>query len=156
MVGWNDERCNLAGRTPGFSNCFGRGCSHVSGAVESADPSRDGVRKSCHIRGERRIVTQVRGGVFAHDVHDGRARLAGIVEVGESVGEARPEVQERGGGTAGQAGVTVGRSRTNAFVQAEHTAHFRHAVQGSDALHLTGAWVHEANVDTVGEKRSEK
>ena len=156
VVGRNDERGDLAGRTTGLAHGFDRGGADVLGLIECADPAGDRVRKRGHVGRERRIVAQVRGGVFAHDVHDRGTRLARVVEIRETVGEARAEVQQRGGRPAGHPGVTVGCARAHGLVQAEHAAHLRHAVEGGDKLHLARARIHEANVDAVGDQRAEK
>jgi hypothetical protein len=72
------------------------------------------------------------------------------MEVGEGVGESGAEVEEGGGGAAGDAGVAVGGSGADGFMKAEDAADAVDAVQRRDKLHLGGAGVHEAEVDGGG------
>jgi hypothetical protein len=90
----------------------------------------------------------VPGGVRAHDDDDRGPGPAGVVQVGQAVGQARPEVQEHGGGFAGDPGVPVGGAGGDALEQRQHPAHLGHRVQRADEVHLRRARVHEAHVDT--------
>lgn len=85
--------------------------------------------------------------MVAHDVDHRRAAAAGVVEVGQPVAEARPEVQERGGRLAGHAGVAVRRRGHDPFEQAEDAAHLGHGVEGGDEVHLRRARIGETHID---------
>src|SRR6185312_1384627 len=155
-IGGDDEGRDLAGRSDGGGD-GGCGCfAHRGCARESADPTGDGPGEGFDIGGERSIVAEVLRGVFADDVDDGGAGFARVVEVRERVAEARAEMEQRGGGFAGHAGVTIGRAGADAFEQAEDASHGGYAVEGGDELHLGGAGIHEADIDVVGKEGAEE
>jgi len=84
--------------------------------------------------------------VLADDVDDAGIGLLGVVQIGEAVGEARTEMQQRRGRRSLHAEVAVGGPRHHAFEQAEHAAHTGHAVERCDKMHLGGAGIGEADV----------
>jgi hypothetical protein len=88
------------------------------------------------------------GGVVAHEVDDRRPRPAGVVQVRGAVAEARPEVQQRYRRPVGHAAVPVSRSRHDALEESEHRTHLRDGVELGHEVHLGGARVREARVDT--------
>jgi hypothetical protein len=106
---------------------------------------RSGQRLDVGLQG--RVVAGVAGGVRAHDDHHRGPGPAGVVQVGQAVGQARAEVQEHGGGFARDPGVAVGGAGGDALEQGQHPAHGRHRVQRADEVHLRRARVHEADVD---------
>jgi hypothetical protein len=63
------------------------------------------------------------GGVVTHDVHHRHLALAGVVQVGQAIAQAAAQVQERGGGLVGHAGIAVGGTGGHAFKQGQHRAH---------------------------------
>ena len=94
--------------------------------------------------------------MVAHDVDDGRVRPAGVVQVGQPVAEAGPEMQQRGRGPAGHPAVPVGGAGDHALEQAQDAAHGGHVVEGGDEVHLRGAGVGEAHVDAGVDQRREE
>ena len=76
------------------------------------------------------------GGVRADDDDHRGPGPAGVVQVGQAVGQARPEVQEHGCGLAGDPGVAVGGAGGDALEQRQHPAHLRHRNQRADEVHL--------------------
>ena len=69
---------------------------------------------------QRRVEPLVRPRVVADDVDHRGPAAAGVVQVGQAVGHARPEVQQRGRGAAGHPRVAVGRAGGDALEQGEH------------------------------------
>jgi hypothetical protein len=84
--------------------------------------------------------------VVADHVDDRGAGLAGVVQVGQPVAEAGPEVEERGRRAVGHAGVPVGGAGHDALEQPEDAPHLRHRVEGGHEVHLGRAGVGEAGV----------
>jgi hypothetical protein len=61
--------------------------------------------------------------MFADDVDDARARLLRVVQVGQAIGQARAQVQQRRRRALGHAVVAVGRAGDHTLEQAEHATH---------------------------------
>jgi hypothetical protein len=80
--------------------------SGESAVSVQCDPSGD----ARQVRGQRRVILQVVAGVVADDVDDRRAGALRVVHVGQAVGKARAEVQQRGRGLVRHARVAVGRA----------------------------------------------
>ena len=108
------------------------------------------------VRLEGRVVTGVVGGVVAHDVDERRAGPPCIVQVGQPVAEARPEMQQGRRRPAGDPPVAVGGTGDDALEEAEDAAHGRHVVQRGHEVHLGGPRVGEADVNAgIDERRKE-
>lgn len=93
------------------------------------------------------------GGLVANDIDDRCLRAARIMEIGQAVGQARAAVQQRGGGLARHARITIGGAGHHAFKQAQHAAHAGNAVQRRHEVHLAGAGVGEAGVHAACQQR---
>jgi hypothetical protein len=74
--------------------------------------------------------------VLADDIDDARMRLLGVVQVGEPIGEAGAEMEERRGRRALHAEIAIGRARYHTFKQAEHAAHALDPVKRRDEMHF--------------------
>ena len=120
----------------------------VVGAQGTAKPAGDGRRDGVDVALERGVVLLVVGGVVAHDVDHGRPRPTSVVQVGHAVAEPRAEVQQGGCRSAAHPGIAVGRAGDDTLEQAEDAAHLGHVVEGGHEVHLRGARVGEADVDT--------
>ena len=81
--------------------------------------------------------------MIADDVDDGAARPSGVVQIGQAVSEAGPEVQERARRLPAHPGISIGRSGDD-LEQAEHATHLRSRVEGGHEVHLAGPRVGEA------------
>jgi hypothetical protein len=92
------------------------------------------------------------GGVLADDVDDAGVGLLGVVQIGEPIGEARPQVQQGRSRLPQHAVVTVGCAGDDAFEQAQHTAHAWHLVEGRNEVHFRGARIGEADVHAPGKQ----
>ena len=90
---------------------------------------------------------EVPGRVVAHHVDDGRVGTTGVVEIGQSVGEAWSQVEQRHRRTPRHAAEPVGRTGADTFEEAEHGTNPRDSIQGNDERHLGRARVGEAHVD---------
>ena len=117
------------------------------GAARRPHPARHRAREALDVRLQRRALAEVRRRVVAHDDHDRRAGLGGVVEVGEAVGQPRPEVQQDERGPAGQAPVGVGGARADALEQPEDRAD-PGALERLHEVQLGGARVGEADVQS--------
>jgi hypothetical protein len=74
------------------------------------------------------------------------------VQIGQAVGQAGAQVQQRGSRLAGDARVAVGRAGDHAFKQTEHAAHLRLAVQRGHKVHLRRTGVGKAHIHPVGQQ----
>ena len=119
----------------------------VLGPRHRAVPARHGAREGLDVRGQRRVVLEVPAGVVTDDVQDRRARAPRVVQVGQPVGEAGPEVQQGRRRTTRHATVAVCRAGADALEQAEHGAHAGHLVERTDQRHLGRAGVGETDGD---------
>ncbi len=86
----------------------------------------------------------------------GERAAAGVVEIGEAVGEAGPAVQQRRRGLAGHPRIAVGGAGGHALEEAEDAAHAGDAVERRDEVHLAGAGIGEAGVDAAGEQGADE
>jgi hypothetical protein len=105
---------------------------------------------------QRRVELGVVGGVVADDVHDRRRRPARVVEVGEPVGEARSEVQQRRRRALGHAGVAVGHAGHHALEQPEHRPHPVDPIDRRHEVHLRRAGIREAHLDATRDERAQE
>jgi hypothetical protein len=90
--------------------------------------------------------------LISNDVDDRDAGTLRIVKIGETVGESRPAVQQGRRWLSGESGITVRRSGRHAFEQPQDTAHPRDLIEGRDEMHLAGAGIGKAGVDSTREK----
>ncbi len=155
-VGGQDQGRDLTRRGPRGLDRGGAVGGDVLGRRRGLHPVRDRPRQPLDVGGQRSVVGDVIGGMLAHHVDHAGVRLAGVVQVGEAVGEAGTEVQQGRGRLARHAPVAVGRAGHHALEQAEHAAHAGHLVQRGDKMHLRRAWVGEANIDPAGQQGSDK
>jgi hypothetical protein len=75
---------------------------------------------------------------------------AGVVQIGKTVAESWSEVQQRCGGLAGDACVTISGAGGNAFKKTKHTSNAGHVVEGRDKMHFARARVRKTNVYAIG------
>ena len=124
----------------------------LTGCGRGMEPGGDWPRPGLRLGGERRVERVVIGGLVADDVDDRAVRPAGVMEVGEAVGEAGPAMEERRRGPAGHARIAVGGAGGDALEQGEDATDARHAVERGDEVHLAGAGIGEAGVDAAGKE----
>ncbi len=149
-IGGQDQRCDAPGSRGAGGARLGDRLRAFAGDGEAAParlhPVRHRPRHAFGVRGQGRVVGEMLRRVLAHDVDDRRAGLAGVVQVGEAVGEAGAQMQQRQARPAGHARPAVGRAGRHALEQAEHAGHALHPVQRRDEMHLRSARVREADV----------
>ena len=75
------------------------------------------------------------------------------MQVGEAIGEAGAEMQQRRGRLLRHARIAVGRAGRHALEQGEHAAHAVDAVERGDEMHLRGAGIGEADIDAAADQR---
>ena len=94
------------------------------------------------------------GRMLTDHIHDARMGLFCVVKIGQSVGQARAEMQQRRGRSLGDPPVAVGRTGDHALEEAQHTAHALDAIEGRHKVHLGGAGVGKADLDLLVEQRA--
>ncbi len=146
-IGGHDQRGDLPGRRERRFDRRDGVTRDVLRAAHRTHPARDRIRERDDVAGERRVGGEVPARVVADHVQERRARASRVVEVGDAVGEAGAEVEQRHRRAIGEARVAVGRARAHAFEEREHGAHARDAVERRDERHLGGARIGEADVD---------
>ncbi len=151
-IGWQDQRCD----TPGSGSRLRDGLRCITGnmvgVLHPADPVRHGTRQALDVAGQRRVVFQVIGCVIADDVDDRRAGAPGVVQIGQAVGQARAQVQQRRRRLFRHPGVAVGGAGHHAFEQSQHAAHTGLAVERGHEMHFGSARIGKAGVDTAGQQ----
>ena len=98
------------------------------------------------VRRQRRIVFDVITRVLPHNVDDARARLLRVMQIGQTIAQPRPQMQQRGRGFISHAVITIRRAAAHALEQAQHAAHALNPIQCTDKMHLRSAGVGEAHI----------
>ena len=137
-----------AGRPIGGAHCL----AHRIGRLHASHPVRHRPGKALDVAGQGSIVLQVIGGVVSDDVDDRAMGAPCIVKVREPVRETGAGMQQGCGRPPRHSRITVGGAGDHALEQTEHATHRGLSIQGGDKMHLGGAGVGEADIDTVGEK----
>ena len=96
------------------------------------------------------------GGVIADDIDDRRGGAARVVQIGQPVGEAGPEMQQRRRRLLLHAAIAVGHAGHRAFEQAQDRAHAPDLVERGDEMHFRGPGIGEADFDARGDERCDK
>ena len=152
-IGRQDQGCDLRRRAFGRGD---RGCA-ISGngfrIRRGPHPGGHRPRQPLDVGGQRGVVADVIGRVLADDVDDAGVGLLGVVQIGQAVGEAGPEMQKRRSGCALHAVIAVGGAGHHALEQAEHAAHPLDPVQCGDEMHLRGAGIGEADIHAACDQR---
>jgi len=144
-VGGEDQGGDLAG--PGGRDRAHRVLGQVARGTAAVHPAGYGAGQRLDVGLQGGVVADVTGGVRADDDHHRGPGPAGVVQVGQAVGQAGAEVQQDRGGFPGHPRVPVGGAGGDALEQREHPAHLGHRIQRADEVHLRRARVHEAHVD---------
>ena len=128
----------------------------VGDVLRRLHPAAEPAGEQLDVRVQRRVVLPVIRRVVADDVHDRREGAARVVQAGQAVGEARPEVQQGCRRAARHATEPVGGAGDDALVQSQHGAHLGHLVERCDEVHLGRARVAEADVDAAVDQRPDQ
>jgi hypothetical protein len=91
-----DQRGDLAPAGAGRRDRIGGIETDVLGAAWPAHPGGHGAGQGVDVRLERGVESLVVGGVVPDDVDDRAAGPAGVVQIGQAVGQAGAEMQESG------------------------------------------------------------
>ena len=110
-------------------------------------PARERARDSLDVRGERRVQRSVECRVVADDINHRNLRPACVVQVGERVRKAWPQMEQSAGGLSCHPRVAVGRACGDALKQTRHRAHAGLAIQRFDEMNLARTRIHEAKID---------
>ena len=152
-IGGHDQRRHAAGRGAGGLHGARRVAGDGSGVARPPHPGRDRAREADDVGGQRRVVAHVVDRVVADDVDDRRRRAARVVQIGEPVGEAGAEMQERRGRLSGDAAVAVGGAGGDALEQAQHAAQARVGIERADQMHFGSAGIGETNLHAAVDQR---
>ncbi len=85
-------------------------------------------------------------GVLADHVDDRCVGAPGVVQVRQSVGQSRTQVQQGAGRLARHPAVAVGSAGDHAFEQAQHRPHAGFLIQRGNEVHLRGTGIGEADL----------
>ena len=110
------------------------------------DPCRKIASKRVDVGGQRGVIAHVVLGVIANDVEQRRARLAGVVQIRDGIGQAGAKVQECRGRPARHAPVAIRRPAAHALEQRQHRTHAWYLVQRLHKMHLGGTRIGDAQV----------
>ena len=78
---------------------------------------RHGCRRAFYVRRQRCVELDVMGSMFADDVDYTGTRFFGIVQIGQTVGQAGRKMQQSGGRLSRHPVVTIRRTGDNALEQ---------------------------------------
>ena len=137
-AGGGNRRCGIGRRHAGI-----RGGTHPVGI---------GARGALDVRGQRRVILLVIGGMVADDIDHRCAGSLGIVQIGNAIAEARSKMQQRHRRFVGHAAIAVGGAGDDALEQAEHTAHAGNLVQGGNKMHFRRARIGKADIGVAGQQ----
>ena len=84
--------------------------------------------------------------VLTDNVDDAGARLLRVMQIGQTIAQPRPQMQQRCRRLAGHAVVTIGRSGHHALEQPENATHTLHAIQRGYKMHLRCAGIGETHI----------
>ena len=110
------------------------------------DPARDGAREADNVGGQRRIILRVIGCVVADDVDDGRRGAARIVEIGQTIGQARPQMEQRRRRFLGHAAIAVGHAGDGSLEETKDRTHALDLVERGHEMHFRGARIGETDL----------
>ena len=144
-----DQRRHLSRRPLGGDNRLDSVAGQAGRACRGPDPARDVACDRLDVGLQRRVVLDVLGGVVADDVDERHLGAPGVVQVRETVAQARPEMQQGRRGSIRHPCVAVRGAGRDALEQAEHGAHLRHRIERGDEMHLRRAGVREARRDAA-------
>jgi hypothetical protein len=94
--------------------------------------------------------------VLPHQIDNRNLRPAGVVQIRESIAQARAEVKQSACRFLGHAGVAVGSSGDDTFKEAEDATHFRNLVKRGDNVNLRRAGVGEAGSNAACYQRADQ
>ena len=109
-IAGDDEACDLPAQ--GRLDRLGRVPRDGLDGPDRALPPREGFTEALDVHGQGGIRLHMPGGVLADHVEQGRAGPLCVVQVGNPVGQSRPQVQKAQGRLFLHAPVAVGRTRS--------------------------------------------
>jgi hypothetical protein len=110
-------------------------------------------RQPLDVGGQGRVVLPVIGRMVADDVDHPRRRLVGVVDVGEPVGQPRPQMQQGRRRPVAHPVVPVGRPGHHPLEQPQDAAHPLDPIERRHKVHLRRARIGEAHIDATPDQR---
>ena len=150
----DDQGRDMPRRLHGGGDCVHSVRRYVRSRLAFPDPGGNRFCIGGHVRGQRRVVLFMAGGMVPDNVDDGRTGAHGVVQICQAVGQAGTKMEQRRRQVLGHPGVTVRGAGCHTLCQAQHAAHVGHPVRSGDKLHLRGARVGKAGGDFVVDQRS--
>ena len=158
-VGGRDEGTDLARARHGVAGGFRPQQPQLTGGFRLPGPVGHRAGQVGDLAADQLVFGEVGlvvAGVGADDVHHRRIAAAGVVQVGDTVGQTRPNMQQGKRRLAGHAAVAVGGAGDHVLLQAQYGAHrvgFAHLVH---QLHFRCARVGKAGIEPRLGQRLEK
>ena len=152
-VGARNQRGNAAQAAAMAAQAGADGVGAVLGQAVACgtgfDPAGIIARQGLDVGSQRRVESDVVMRMVADDIDHRRIRAAGVVQIGDAVGQARSEMQQGRRGFAGHSADAVGGAGADAFEQGEHRFHARHAVERLHQMHFGSAGIGDAEFDAA-------
>ena len=92
--------------------------------------------------------------MLPNQIDDRHFSPAGIMQIGETVAQARAEMQQSARRFLGQPRVPIGGSGDDTLEEAQNAAHLRDLIERGHEVDFRSAWIGEASVDAAGEQRA--
>jgi hypothetical protein len=86
---------------------------------------------------------------ISNNVHYRYARTLRIVEIGKTVGETWPTMEQCCRRLASDSRITIRRPGRNALKEGKHTAHPRNPIECSHEMHLAGTGIGKTCIDST-------
>jgi hypothetical protein len=111
------------------------------------------VRESFRVGSQRRIERAVIGCLVTNDINHRRRGPARVVQIRQTVGEARAAMQQRRRRLFRHPCIAVGGTRHHAFEQAKHAMHAGNPVERGNEVHLRRARIGKAGRHAAVQQR---
>src|SRR5258708_16985402 len=102
-------------------------------------------REAMYVRRKRSVILRMIGRVVTDDIDDRRPRATCVVEIGEPVGQPRPQMQQGRRRLLSHATVPIRHSSYRTFEKTEHDSHSLDPVERRHETHFRSAGLAEAN-----------
>jgi hypothetical protein len=94
--------------------------------------------------------------VITDHVDEGNVGTPSVVQIGEAISEAGPEVKQGDSRFAGNAGVAISGTGDHTFEKSQHATHAGLRVQCGNEVHFAGTGVTKTDFNPIGVQRGKK
>ncbi len=150
-VGRGHQGTDFAGTSHGDAGRLGSQQAQIAGGPGLPGPVGDRTREIGDLATDQLVLREVGlviAGIGAHYIDYRAVAAPGVVQVGDAVGETRSDMKQGKSRLVRHSGIAVGGACYHILLQAEYRAYrvrFTHLIH---QLHLRGAWVGEAGIQT--------